>query len=457
MILTGFFTEKELQLMAKRFLVGESGGPTPVIDWEVAGALAAAQASGWEAYGMINGLEGLLNANIPGNIVDLSHMDPMAFVFNGPGAGLDTTRIKPKDDQYKKMAENLKALGIDAVVYFGGNDSADQLLGLAKHAGVQVIHGIKTVDNDLPVTHHCPGYGSATLFNATAIKTVHSDYSSYLTRSNFKAGEKVVQGWDTAPAIIYQVMGRKEGWLAQGTGFAKVDPAGTIDPDRPPHIILTKEIPFSKERFLAKADEVISRLGEVVIVVQEDLTDAASGKSIAEVYAEKEVSRDEHGNIQWGRVSSFSTAIFLAQVVTQELKVKAVLGKVKEVALVPQHIQRSYSMSNVDASEAYRVGSACVKALNEKLTKKSVILTRENKGRTITGITELENIAAKDRSVPLEWINGLDGPTQDFVDEFIYLIGGPAAIPHYSKLCFGTVPVPQAIAANPYVKPEKKK
>ena len=442
--------------MAKRFIVGESGGPTPVIDWEVAGALAAAQASGWEVYGMINGLEGLLNANIPGNIVDLSHMDPMEFVFSGPGAALDTTRIKPKDDQYKKMAEHLKLLGINAVVYFGGNDSADQLLGLGKHAAdVQLVHGIKTVDNDLPKTHHSPGFGSAALFNATALKNVHSDYSSYRTRANFKAGDKVVQAWDTAPAIIYQVMGRKAGWLAQATGFAKVDPAGIIEADRAPHVILSREIPFAKDKFLAKCDQVLTKLGEVVIIVQEDLTDAATGKSIEEVYA-AEVARDEHGNIQHGRSTSFSTATFLAQLVTSELKVKSVLGKVKEVALVPQHIQRSGMMSAVDASEAYLVGGNCVKALNDKLTKKSVILKRE-RNRTVAGITDLENIAAKDRSVPLEWINGLDGPTQDFVDEFIYLVGGPAALPYYSKLPFGQVSIPPAITNNPYIKPEKKK
>jgi len=226
--------------MAKRVILGESGGPTPVIDWEVAGAVDAAQKSGWQICGMINGLEGLLNANIPGKIVDLSDIDPMSFAFNGPGAGLRTTRIKPTKDQYEKMARHLKLLGIDAVIYIGGNDSADQLLGLTQCAEVSAIHGIKTVDNDLPRTHHCPGYGSAALYNATAIKNVSSDFSSYRARSNFEFDGKVRQGWDIAPVAIYQVMGRKAGWLAQATGFAKVDPAGNVDPDRAPQIILSK-------------------------------------------------------------------------------------------------------------------------------------------------------------------------------------------------------------------------
>jgi len=435
--------------MAKRVILGESGGPTPVIDWEVAGAVDAAQEGGWEVCGMLNGLEGLLNANIAGNIVDLSGVDPMSFAFNGPGAGLGTTRIRPKDRQYEKMAGHLSALGIDAVVYFGGNDSADQLLGLSRFAEVATVHGIKTVDNDLPETHHCPGYGSAALFNATALKNVHSDFSSYRVKANFQVGGKLVPRWDVAPVAIYQVMGRKAGWLAQGTGFAKVDPKGDLDADRPPHIILCKEVPFSRSEFLAEADRVITRLGEAVIVVQEDLTDSETGESLARLYAE-EVSTDAHGNIQHGRSTSFSPAAFLARLVTDELEVEAVGGQVKDVALVPQHIQRSCMMSPVDASEAYKVGAACLGALNDGQSRKSVVLRRDE-GRTVTALTDLENIAARDRSVPLNYIDGLAGPTQQFIDEFIYLIGGPAAIPHYSTRRFPAVRMPDSITASPYV------
>ncbi len=433
----------------KRVILGESGGPTPVIDWEVAGAVDQAQKNGWEVFGMINGLEGLLNANIEGNIVDLTHIDPMSFAFNGPGACLRTTRIKPKEPQYKKMAENIKELGIDAVIYFGGNDSADQLKGLAEFADIQVIHGIKTVDNDLPVTHHCPGYGSAALYNATALKNVHNDYSSYRVKANYESEGTVKQGWDIAPVAIYQVMGRKAGWLAQATGFAKVDPKGEILPDRPPHIILSKEILFDKSAFLDKLSDTVTRLGEAVVVVQEDLTEVNSGKSIAEVYSD-DVERDQHGNIQHGRSSSFSPALFLAQLCKNELNVDAVHGQVKEVALVPQHIQRSCMMSSVDASEAYMVGSASIDALVADETKKSVIFTRDG-SHTATSLTEVDNIAAKERSVPVEFINEISGPTQAFIDEFIYLIGGPAGIPHFSARSFPAINVPEQIKNNPYI------
>jgi len=436
--------------MVSRIIVGESGGPTPVIDWEVAGVLDAAQKAGIEVYGMINGLEGLLNADIEGNIVDLSRMDPMSFVFNGPGAGLKTTRIKPKEAEYKKIAENIAALGVDGIVYIGGNDSAAQLLGLTDVCDIAAIHAIKTVDNDLPVTHHCPGYGSAALYNATALKNVHSDFSSYRVMAHFVRQDEVITGYDVAPVVVYQVMGRKAGWLAQATAFARVDPKGDMVPDRPPHIILCKEVPFDKQAFLDKLEEVLTRLGEAVVVVQEDLTEKESGKSIAEVYA-SEVVYDAHGNIQHGRATSFSPAVFLAQLAEEELRVPAIPGKVKDCVLNPQHIQRSCMMSNVDAAEAYRVGFASVQAMVEGETRKSVVL-RPDGGMMRTGLTDLSDIAAKERQVPDRYINGIEGPTQEFIDEFLYVIGGPVAVPHYSTMQFGSVPVPEALKANPYVK-----
>jgi len=436
--------------MVSRIIIGESGGPTPVIDWEVAGVLDAAQQAGIEVYGMINGMEGLLNANIAGNVVDLSRMDPMSFVFNGPGAGLKTTRIKPKEAEYRKIAENLTALGVDGIVYTGGNDSADQLLGLTGVCDIAAMHAIKTVDNDLPVTHHCPGYGSAALYNATALKNVTSDFSSYSVKANFQVDGQVKQGLDVAPVVIYQVMGRKAGWLAQGTAFARVDPRGQMVPDRAPHVILCKEVLFDKQLFLDKVADTLTRLGTAVIVVQEDLTDKHAGKRIAEVYG-TDVVYDAHGNIQHGRATSFSPAVFLSELISTELKVDAVLGQIKDCVLNPQHIQRSCMMSDVDASEAYMVGFASVQAMVDGETKKSVILERRD-GVTRTGLTDLSNIAAKDRKVPVEYIDGINGPTQAFVDEYISVIGGPVAIPHYSKMKFAAVPVPDGVAANPYIK-----
>ncbi|MCD6415563.1 MAG: 6-phosphofructokinase [Planctomycetes bacterium] len=438
--------------MVDRIIIGESGGPTPVIDWEVAGIIDAAQKAGIEIYGMINGLEGLLNANINGNIVDLTGMDPMSFVFNGPGAGLRTTRMKPGQAQYEKIADNLQHLGVDGIIYIGGNDSADQLRGLTETAHLQTIHAIKTVDNDLPVTHHCPGWGSVGLYNATALKNVYSDFSSYGVKANYRGENGIYQGFEVAPAIVYQVMGRKAGWIAQATAFARVDPKGDMVPDAPPHIILCKEVMFDRQAFLDKVSDTLSRLGECVVVVQEDLTDKEAGESIAIVYG-ADLQRDDHGNIQHGRVTSFSPAVFLTQLISAELQVDAVPGRVKDCTLNPQHIQRSCMMSRVDAAEAYRVGHASVEAMMAGETGKSVVLDRRA-GVTKTALTDIANIAARERQVPAEYINGIEGPTQEFIDEYIYTIGGPVALPHYSKMRFQAVAVPAPVKAAPYVKGE---
>ena len=423
----------------KRIIIGESGGPTPVIDWEVAGILAAAKEHNIEVFGAINGMEGMLHADVKGNIVNLSKLDPAQFIYNGPGAGLKTTRIKPTEEQYKHIASNLQKLAVDGIIYIGGNDSADQLLGLTNVSDIKAIHAIKTVDNDLPMTHHCPGFGSAALFNAIAIKNVHSDFSSYRVKGTLKDGKV---GFLNAPVVVYQVMGRKAGWLAQAAAFARVDPRGVMVEGAAPHLILSKEIPFEKDKYLQALSHTIQKHGEAVVVVQEDLTDAQTGKSIAEVYGEEVVALDDHKNIQHGRATSFSTAIFLAQLATKELNVEAV-AKVKEAVFVPQHIQRSYELSKIDASEAYLVGYNSVKALVEGDTKKSVILKKDNSGKIITGMTDLQNIAKKELQVDMNYINDIYGPTQEFVDEFLPCIGGPVAIPHYSKMVFEDVDLPR--------------
>ncbi len=263
----------------------------------------------------------------------------------------------------------------------------------------------------------------------------------------------MVKSLSTVPVVIYQVMGRKAGWLAHSTAFAKVDPKGDLVPDYAPHIVLSKEIPYDPAEFLSKLADTITRLGEAVVVVQEDLTDKATGQEMAKAYA-AEVKTDAHGNIQHGRADSFVPCIYLAGLIKKELKIDSVLGEIKDAALAPQHIQRSFMMSRPDASEAYMVGHAAVEALLSAQSGKSVILRPIRLRRETADWSEadLADIAAKDRPMPLEFINGLDGPTQEFIDEYIYLIGGPTGIPHYSSHKFRPVPVPAAIKNSPFIK-----
>jgi 6-phosphofructokinase len=211
---------------------------------------------------------------------------------------------------------------------------------------------------------------------------------------------------------------------------------GQMDPERAPHIILSKEVLFDKDKYLSELSDTITRYGEAVVVVQEDLTDAKAKKSIAEVYGEPDL--DPHGNIQHGRATSFAPGVFLAQLAVKELKVEAV-AQVKEAVLVPQHIQRSHSTSLPDASEAYMIGYNSVEAMASGVTRTSVIIKKEANGKFSAGLTDLANIARKERSVDYHMINDMNGPTQEFIDEFLPCIGGPIALPQYSKMVF--VPV----------------
>ncbi len=407
-----------------RILIGESGGPTPVIDWEVAGILAAANQHGIEVLGAINGLEGLLNSDKDEKlVVDLTGMDPNRWMHNGPGAGLKTTRIKPDSPQYEKMVENLKRYNVDGVIYIGGNDSADQLLGLTMaDPTLAAMHAIKTIDNDLRRTHHCPGWGSAALYNALAVKNVCSDFFGYGVR----VGDEIVQ----APVAVYQVMGRKAGWLAQATAFARVDPRGAMIEGEPPHIILSKENPVDMDLLYAAIENALSKYGHACIVVQEDLDDAAEGRSWSELYGAD--TMDSHRNVEHGRAGSFSPAAYLAAAVKAQLKVPGI-AKIKDASFNPQHIQRSCMMSDTDAAEAYMIGAAAVKAMLDGASGQSVILERNPNGGFSTGLAPLHELAGKKtRPVPREYIQGMSGPTQAFVDEFIGVIGGPTALPHYS-------------------------
>ncbi len=460
-------------MAVKRIIVAESGGPTPVIDWEVAGALAAAQKHGIEVFGAMNGIEGMIYANVPGNIVDLTKANPMEFVYNGPGAGLRTTRNGPKEHDFKGAMKvgvrNLVELGVDGMAYIGGNDSAEVLDQVRENAqelkdlgelllnSILGIHAIKTVDNDLPGTHHSPGWASMSLFNAAAIKYVQSDFSSYRLIGNVYGPDgNILTGQVlNAPVLIYQVMGRKCGYGAIGTTFAKMDPMGQIDPDKPPHIVLNQEHIFEQREFLDAVEQAITSYGECVIAVQEDLTDR-NGKSLAVLYADKNAQIDAHGNIQHGRADSFSVAIFLSQLIQKNLGQASRITKLKDTVIVPQHLQRSYALSMVDASEAYMIGYAAVEALVAGETGKSVILQKTGSGQMTTALQDLSVIAGKASTVPAEYFTPLRGGTQAFVDEFVYLIGGPCAIPHFARPRFPAVTIPASITAAPYAKPPKK-
>ncbi|MBN1157341.1 6-phosphofructokinase, partial [Candidatus Woesearchaeota archaeon] len=347
----------------KTIALGQGGGPTPVINDEIAGALYEAKKNGIRVLGLRNGVEGLLYANVKGNVVDLTNIDSYEL-RQGPGAILGSTRIKIKKDRDEEiiaaLKRNMKALKIDSIAYFGGNDSSDVLAAL----GVG-IHGSKTVDNDLMEADHTPGYGSNSLFNAIALKHAYMDVRSFGTVGNVitKEGRMVKGVKFAAPVMVYQVMGRASGWLGMSAAFAKVNPHGDLVEEMPPDIVWTKETPFEEDRFITAVLDSIKEKGRAIIVAGEDLTDKNSGLSLSEAYGN--AAKDSHGNIEHSRSGSFSTADFLSQFVAKKVREKVSIIKAKETPLVPQHVQRCFVKSKVDAAEAFEVGRECVRAIVE--------------------------------------------------------------------------------------------
>jgi len=420
--------------------LGQGGGPTPVHNMQVAGGLYEAQLyrrkhPNLRVIAPLNGLEGFFYARRPGHVIDITDWDPKV-VGRRPGAVTYTTRmqLKAKDgmsdverariaEKKDVIRENIEKLGATRLGYFGGEDSAEILLALGFG-----VHGAKTEDNNINRAHHSSGWGSANLFNVRSIKNLTMDVGSYRVRV---LGDDGANSYLTATVTVYQTQGRETGWLALGAGLAKVDSDGQLNPKIPPDIIWHPGIPFDANVYLSALSDILDRKGKATVVIGEELSQLVDGRltPLAQIYGRD--SHDPHGHAEHGRSGAFNYANYLAQI-SKALKIRSV-QKIKDFPIIPQHIQRSYIQSKVDAQEAFEVGREVVRALLEGDNKVSVVLQKVN-GAMRPVRVPLEEVAGLNRHVPPEFFDGIWGPTQAFVDEFLYLIGGPKMIPHYPKL-----------------------
>ncbi len=398
--------------MKGKAVVGQSGGPTAVINSTLVGVVhEALKHSEIEAiYGAINGIKGVLDEEF----VDLTQ-EP-AEVLEGlrytPGAALGSIRYKVKEGDYERILQVFKAHDIRYFFYIGGNDSMDtamKLHRLAQDSGYElmVIGVPKTIDNDLAHTDHCPGYGSAARFVAMAIRD---------------------SGWDTramkvnAPVKIIEVMGRNAGWLV---GAAVL---GKEKEDDPPHLIYFPERPLSKEKLLKDVEETYRRYGYVVIALSEGVVNE-KGEPFGGDFAPKEV--DAFGHVLKGGASDAASSLIKA-----ELGLSVRIDK-------PNYLYRSFSLavSSVDREEAYEVGRAAVRAALAGETGKMVTIIREPGPvyRSTTGLVELEKVANVERYLLDEFINEEGNFVTDaFVEYARPLIGEP--LPSYARLTGVTVP-----------------
>ncbi len=391
--------------LAGNVLVGQSGGPTAVVNASVAGIIAEALNHDCveEVYGALNGVLGLLQEDL----IDLASesQQQIRALKHTPGAALGSCRYKlKKQADFDRVLEVFKAHNIRYFFYIGGNDSQDTATKISAHAVAQgyelrVIGVPKTVDNDLPATDHCPGFGSTAKFIATTVRELALD------------NEAMGQG---DLVSIVEVMGRSAGWIAASASLAK----RRDQPHDPPHLIYLPEIPFSQDKCLEDIRRVLKREKFCQIVVSEGLTDSDGN------YVSADPALDAFGHAQLGGAGEFIKNL-----------VEANLPGVKARLSVPGLMQRSaaHSASKVDADEAYLVGQAAVKAAINGESDKLVTLVRGDNDTYSceTGLAPLADVANNVKKLPREWINE-DGVSMNF--QFVRyaqpLIQGEVAVPH---------------------------
>jgi 6-phosphofructokinase 1 len=386
-------------------LVGQSGGPTSVVNASLAGIVSEAlnHEAIEEIYGGLNGVLGILQEEI----VDLASesQQQVRALRHTPGAALGTCRYKLKKQQdFERVLEVFKAHNIRYFLYIGGNDSqdtADKISKLAQQQGyeLRVIGVPKTIDNDLTGTDHCPGYGSVVKYLSTTIREIACD------------NEAMGQG---DLVSIVEVMGRGAGWIAAGTALAK----RRDHPHDPPHIILLPEVPFNQEKILEDVRRVLKRERFCMIVVAEGLVDADGN------YLAADSATDAFGHARLGGAGEALGEIIETGIPNAKVRVAR-----------PGLIQRAaaHAASKTDVDEAFLAGQAAVRAAIAGETDKMVTLVRgETEHYTVeTGLAPLAEIANGIKKLPREWINeDLISMNFQFLRYAQPLIQGEVALPY---------------------------
>ena len=390
--------------MQGNVIVGQSGGPTAVINSSLSGVFKTAKDGGAKkVYGMLNGIQGFLD----GRWVDLadhiqSDLD-IELLKRTPSAYLGSCRYKlpdPCDDQkaYEKIFSLLEQLEIEYFFYIGGNDSMDTIKKLndyatAKRSYVRFIGVPKTIDNDLAVTDHTPGFGSAAKYIGTALKEIIRDGLVY----------------DKNNVTIVEIMGRNAGWLTGASALACCEDC------EGPDMICMPENPFDIEHFIARIEEIQKRKKAAVIAVSEGIK-LQDGRYVCELNDGVQFV-DAFGHRQLA-----GAARVLSDKVSRELGCKTRCIEFSTSQRCAAHIS-----SRVDITEAFQVGGAAVKAAFEGRTGQMIVLKRHSNDpyQCTTDICHINQIANIEKKVPRSWINP-DGTyvTQEFLTYVRPLIQG---------------------------------
>ena len=403
--------------MKGNVIVGQSGGPTAVINASLAGVFKTAMERGFnKVYGMCNGIQGFIDEKYVDMADYIKNELDLELLKRTPSAFLGTCRYKLPEihenkEMYERIFEILQKLEIEVFIYIGGNDSMDTIKKLSDYAlltgATQKFVGCpKTIDNDLAITDHTPGFGSAAKYIATSTKEIIRDALGF--------------SYKKKNVTIMEIMGRNAGWLVGSAALAKQE-----DCDGP-DLIYLPEVPFDIDKFVQKVDNLLKEKDVVVACVSEGIK-TAEGKYVCEFTSGSD-SKDAFGHIQMT-----GTAAFLANLVHEKLGIKT-----RAVELSTLQRSAAHLASKIDVDEAFAVGGATVKAADEGSTGVMVVIDRvsDDPYQSATGVYDVHRIANGEKVVPRKWINEEgDYVTEEFVDYVHPLIQG-----HYNPMMVAGLP-----------------
>ena len=393
----------------KNILVGQSGGPTAVINGSLYGVVSEGLKKTDEidhVYGMVNGIEGFLNDNYM-DMKSLEETNELEFLRTTPGAFLGSCRYKlPEEldnEVYPTLFQKFEALNIGYFFYIGGNDSMDTVSKLSRYAekidsDIRFIGVPKTIDNDLVETDHTPGFGSAAKYVATTVREIATDASVYDNKQS---------------VTIVEIMGRHAGWLTAASVLAR-----KFEGDNPVLVYLP-EVAFDQDAFIEKVREALKTTPNLVVCISEGINDG-KGTFVCE-YA------SEVGTDNFGHKMLTGSGKYL------ENLVKAKLGvKVRSIELnVCQRCSCAH-LSRVDLDESINAGVYAVHAALKRETGRMITFIRH---RSVPyelsyGTADVNIICNEEKPVPAEWIiNEGSDISKDFLDYVRPLVQGNVEVP----------------------------
>lgn len=401
--------------LAGNACVGQSGGPTVVINQSLVGIIEEARKHRSQIkklFGARHGTKGIMKEDF----IDLLKVPRrlLGVVASTPAAALGSVRHKPKDEECAAMLEVFKKQNIRYFFYIGGDDSAkaaDIIAGMAKAAGyeMRIVHVPKTIDNNLMENDHTPGYGSAARFVANAVRGDELDNRSL-------------------PGIkINVIMGRDAGWLTAASVLARKKEGDG------PHLIYLPEVPFTVEQFIQDVKTAVDKHGRCVVCVSEGIRDPG-GRLWAEIAGQQLADglKDEAKNLfgkpkvdAFGHFQLSGTGV-LADFLSGRIKENLDASRVRADTF--GYLQRSFPgfASKVDAREARQVGAAAVRFACKGLDGSVAIKRKPGKVyKSYLELVDLKLVAGKNREVPREFIcPGNNDICPAFRDYALPLVGG---------------------------------